>query len=111
MGTAVTVDCLSRDGIFIGGIILPGFGLMLKALEMGTAGLRVPEDVSVAGFDGIAVDGLGEHVLTTAVQPAVQKGRAAGDAVARLLAGQRAASIRFTCTFREGTTTGPVPRE
>ncbi len=43
VGTAVTVDCLSRDGIFIGGIILPGFGLMLKALEMGTAGLRVPE--------------------------------------------------------------------
>lgn len=43
VGTAVTVDCLSRDGMFIGGIILPGFGLMLKALEMGTAGLRVPE--------------------------------------------------------------------
>lgn len=43
VGTAVTVDCLSRDGVFIGGIILPGFGLMLKALEMGTAGLRVPE--------------------------------------------------------------------
>ena len=59
--------------------------------------------------DGIAVDGLGEHVLTTAVQPAVEKGRAAGDAVARLLAGEQAASIRFTCTFREGTTTGPVP--
>lgn len=43
VGTAVTIDCLSRDGVFIGGIILPGFGLMLKALEMGTAGLRVPE--------------------------------------------------------------------
>ncbi|CUA98092.1 type III pantothenate kinase [Thiomonas bhubaneswarensis] len=43
VGTAVTVDCLSREGVFIGGIILPGFGLMLKALEMGTAGLRVPE--------------------------------------------------------------------
>lgn len=43
VGTAVTVDCLGRDGEFIGGIILPGFGLMLRALEMGTAGLRVPE--------------------------------------------------------------------
>ncbi len=43
VGTAVTVDCISREGVFIGGIILPGFGLMLKALEMGTAGLRVPE--------------------------------------------------------------------
>lgn len=43
VGTAVTVDCLRRDGYFVGGIILPGFGLMLRALEMGTAGLRVPE--------------------------------------------------------------------
>lgn len=79
---------------------------VIRAAE--EAGLRVPEDVSVAGFDGIAVDGLGAHVLTTAVQPAAQKGRAAGDALARLLAGEQAASIRFTCDFRAGTTTGPV---
>jgi DNA-binding LacI/PurR family transcriptional regulator len=80
---------------------------VIRAAE--EAGLRVPEDVSVAGFDGIAVDGLGDHILTTAVQPAVEKGRAAGDAVARLLAGEPAASISFTCAFREGTTTGPAP--
>jgi type III pantothenate kinase len=43
MGTAVTIDCLAADGRFLGGVILPGFGLMLKALEMGTAGLNVPE--------------------------------------------------------------------
>ena len=43
VGTAVTIDCLSADGRFLGGAILPGFGLMLKALEMGTAGLNVPE--------------------------------------------------------------------
>ena len=42
VGTAVTVDALDTDGRFLGGLILPGFGLMLKALEMGTAGLRVP---------------------------------------------------------------------
>jgi type III pantothenate kinase len=42
VGTAVTVDSLDGDGRFLGGLILPGFGLMLKALEMGTAGLRVP---------------------------------------------------------------------
>ena len=40
--TAVTVDALDTEGHFLGGLILPGFGLMLKALEMGTAGLRVP---------------------------------------------------------------------
>jgi type III pantothenate kinase len=42
VGTAVTVDALDTDGQFLGGLILPGFGLMLKALEMGTAGLKVP---------------------------------------------------------------------
>lgn len=42
VGTAVTVDALDAGGHFIGGLILPGFGLMLRALEMGTAGLKVP---------------------------------------------------------------------
>lgn len=42
VGTAVTVDSLDADGRFLGGLILPGFGLMLRALEQGTAGLKVP---------------------------------------------------------------------
>ena len=42
VGTAATVDALDADGHFLGGLILPGFGLMLRALEMGTAGLKVP---------------------------------------------------------------------
>jgi type III pantothenate kinase len=42
VGTAVTVDALDSEGRFLGGLILPGFGLMLRALEMGTAGLKVP---------------------------------------------------------------------
>ena len=42
VGTAVTVDALDAAGRFLGGLILPGFGLMLRALEMGTAGLKVP---------------------------------------------------------------------
>jgi DNA-binding LacI/PurR family transcriptional regulator len=73
------------------------------------AGLRVPEDVSITGFDGIVVDGLAPHELTTLVQPATDKGRAAGEAVAAMLEGRDAASISFTCVFREGTTTGPAP--
>lgn len=42
VGTAVTVDALDAQGRFLGGLILPGFGLMLRALELGTAGLKVP---------------------------------------------------------------------
>jgi len=42
VGTAVTVDAIDTSGRFLGGLILPGFGLMLRALEMGTAGLKAP---------------------------------------------------------------------
>ena len=42
VGTAVTVDALDANGCFLGGLIPPGFGLMLRALESGTAGLKVP---------------------------------------------------------------------
>lgn len=42
VGTAVTVEAISPDGHFMGGFILPGHGIMLRALESGTAGLHVP---------------------------------------------------------------------
>ena len=42
IGTAVTVDALDATGRFLGGLIVPGHGIMLRALESGTAGLRVP---------------------------------------------------------------------
>jgi type III pantothenate kinase len=47
VGTAVTVDAIDAAGHFLGGLILPGFGLMLRALEMGTAGLKVPTGETV----------------------------------------------------------------
>ena len=42
VGTAVTEDALDERGRFLGGLIVPGHGIMLRALEGGTAGLRVP---------------------------------------------------------------------
>ena len=42
VGTAVTVDAIDATGQFLGGLILPGHGIMLRALESGTAGLHVP---------------------------------------------------------------------
>lgn len=38
-GTALTVDALAGDGEFLGGMILPGVGLMRQALAKGTAGV------------------------------------------------------------------------
>jgi type III pantothenate kinase len=42
IGTAVTVEAIDASGAFLGGFILPGHGIMLRALESGTAGLHVP---------------------------------------------------------------------
>lgn len=42
VGTAVTVEAIDASGRFLGGFILPGHGIMLRALESGTAGLHVP---------------------------------------------------------------------
>ncbi|WP_137936921.1 type III pantothenate kinase [Chitinivorax sp. B] len=39
IGTAMTVDALTADGHFLGGIIAPGFRLMREALAQGTAEL------------------------------------------------------------------------
>ena len=36
-GTAITVDCVSAEGVFLGGAILPGFGLSARTLHEGTA--------------------------------------------------------------------------
>ena len=40
-GTAVTIDLVDEDGVFVGGAIAPGFDLSLAAMNTGTA--RLPE--------------------------------------------------------------------
>jgi type III pantothenate kinase len=70
VGTAVTVDALDADGRFLGGLILPGFGLMLRALEMGTAGLKVPTG-EVVDFPTNTSDALmsgGAHAIAGAIE-------------------------------------------
>ncbi|KZX21159.1 LacI family DNA-binding transcriptional regulator [Rathayibacter tanaceti] len=80
-------------------------GVILAAEERG---LRVPQDVSVVGFDGVQVPGLAaEYDLTTMAQPAVEKGRAAGRAAIALLAGEEAETVCFRATFHRGNTSAP----
>jgi type III pantothenate kinase len=70
VGTAVTVDALDADGRFLGGLILPGFGLMLRALEMGTAGLKVPTG-EIVDFPTNTSDALmsgGANAITGAIE-------------------------------------------
>ena len=42
-GTALTVDALTAEGRFLGGLIVPGPALMRHSLDRGTAGLRLTE--------------------------------------------------------------------
>ena len=70
IGTAVTVDALDVDGHFLGGLILPGHGIMLRALEGGTAGLRVPTG-EVVRFPTNTSDALtsgGTYAITGAIE-------------------------------------------
>jgi type III pantothenate kinase len=81
VGTAVTVEALSHDGHFMGGLILPGHGIMLRALESGTAGLRVPTGV-VMPFATNTSDALtsgGTYAIAGAVERMVQHLRAHTD--------------------------------
>lgn len=57
VGTAVTVEAIDPGGRFLGGLIIPGHGIMLRALEAGTAGLHVPTG-EVVEFPTNTSDGL-----------------------------------------------------
>ncbi len=90
---------LAQSDILAAGVLTAAAGL----------GLRVPEDVSVTGFDGADLHWLAPAVLTTVVQPTEAKGRAAAAAAMALVAGDAAPDVLLPVTLRIGTTSGPPP--
>ena len=82
-------------------------GVLLAARDLG---LKVPGDVSVAGFDGLDLPWMAPDVLTTVAQPLAAKGEALGLAVAQLLAGESPEPVHLDVELRLGTTTGPPRR-
>ncbi len=74
VGTAVTVEAIDSTGRFLGGLILPGHGIMLRALESGTAGLHVPTG-EVRNFPTNTSDALtsgGTYAIAGAMERMVQ---------------------------------------
>ena len=83
-------------------------GVLQAAAELG---LRVPEQLSVAGFDGAELPWLGATVLTSVVQPTDEKGRAAARAAMALVRGERPPDVTLPVTLRVGTTSAPPPAD
>ena len=71
-------------------------------------GMRVPEDLSVAGFDGVATPWL-DLVLTTVAQPFAAKGRATAQAALARVDGEDVPDVMLPVELRVGRSTGPAP--
>jgi type III pantothenate kinase len=72
-GTATTIDCVNHQGIFLGGVIMPGLGLAAWSLGEYTEALpkvkpELPQGVIMPGL-GLAAWSLGEY---TAALPKVK---------------------------------------
>ena len=81
----------------------------IAALE--DAGRRVPEDVSVIGYDGITLGGIRRVNLTTIAQPLAELGRRAAERILGRIAEPSGAAHRdlLASTLVVRGTTGPVP--
>lgn len=83
-------------------------GALIGARELD---LRVPEDVSIVGFDGLDLPWLSPDVLTSVHQPLSDKGAALGRAAVELLAGAPPATTTLDVELVLGTTSGPAPTQ
>jgi type III pantothenate kinase len=93
-GTATTVDVLDGEGVFRGGLILPGLAMMRDALAAGTADLPVDpgdyRDLPTNTFDAIASGAI--HATAGAIERMFAR-VAASQGAACLISGGAAASI------------------
>ena len=80
--------------------------------RQGAERVRVPQDVSVIGFDGIEFADYSEPTLTTFRQPMHELGRAGAQVLLRMLQGNMTPEdwqVRLPLTLLERDTTGPAP--
>ena len=97
-GTATTIDFLTGEGVFKGGVILPGVGLMLRSLHEGTAALP---------------DQGGEFfVYPTQTVDAIASGcqHAQAGAIERLFANEQRREPDVVCILSGGASPAVAPR-
>ncbi|MEX0168157.1 LacI family DNA-binding transcriptional regulator [Streptomyces sp. LMG1-1-1.1] len=72
-------------------------------------GLRVPEDLSITGFDDLSLAGAVEPELTTVRLPAEEFGSRGMEALLAVLAGEAPPPVTLPVTLVQRGSTGPVP--
>lgn len=83
------------------------FGVLHAAAQLG---LRVPEDLSVVGFDDVPQASTTTPPLTTVAQPLAELGAAAVDMLLAMLRGEPGPDhVRMTTDLRVRRSTGPAP--
>lgn len=96
-GTATTVDAVSAAGEFVGGMILPGLGLMLGSLARGTAQLpQVTPAVAQPATPPVFADHTADAILSgclAAQAGAIERACAALPAELCIVSGGAAASV------------------
>jgi DNA-binding LacI/PurR family transcriptional regulator len=92
------------------GVICSSDVMAIGALhETRSRGLRVPEDVSIVGFDGIEAVGWTDPPLTTVEQPIAEIARTAVSTLRSLINGPGGAmpDVQYRPRLRQGGSTGP----
>jgi DNA-binding LacI/PurR family transcriptional regulator len=86
---------------------LMAIGALREAIARG---LRVPDDLSIVGFDGIEAAGWTDPPLTTIEQPIPDIARTAVTTLCSLIAGQGGAmpDVQYRPRLRVGGSTGPA---
>jgi LacI family transcriptional regulator len=77
--------------------------------EFKSAGLRIPKDISIVGFDDIAFASLAEPALTTVCSPRVEIGRRAFEALSITMEKprQQGVEVRIPTYLIERNSTAP----
>ena len=74
-------------------------------------GVRIPQDLSIAGFGNVLVSEFFRVPLTTVRQPKLRLGSVAMDLMQKLLEGQRPDRVRLSAELAIRSSTGPVSAE
>lgn len=108
-GRAAVRELLAR-GVAFDAVVAKNDLMALDVLdELASAGISVPNDVAVAGFDGIELGRQVRPSLTTMEQPTRQKAQLAADLLVRLISGEPVAqtAVRMTGNLVIGESTRP----